>query len=71
MIAEVIECVTFGRVHRHRFIQVPWDSKRYGPDLTNIDPDGGKKIAFQMADFHYLHRCRCGEERTRTSRSLL
>ena len=58
--------------HRnHKLEEVDWDKERLGSSIINIDPDPGGKIAFPMATFKDLHRCKCGAEKVTKVRALI
>lgn len=66
-----LEIVTVGQSHQHRFVNVPWDHKRFGSSFTDPDPDPGTPIAFPMATYKDLLRCACGAEAVKSVRALI
>ena len=47
--------------HKHKFIEVNWDRNKYGKDFIPLNNDS------LCAEYKYLQRCSCGEERVITS----
>ena len=67
-----LEVVTEGNpVHSHRLVKVLWQREHFGPDVIDLDPDPGTRIAFPKATYKYLLRCQCGAEAIRSVRALI
>lgn len=56
--------------HSHTFVEASWDRERLGPSF--VDPEySDDQIAFTMATYKYLFRCKCGAEAVQKTRALI
>jgi len=48
--------------HLHKFVEVQWDTARFGPSVVDLDKDYGTPFESPMVTYKYLSRCSCGRE---------